>query len=1008
MGFFKFVPVVISLLLLYFTLGSSSKKRLCHDNERSALLHLNIYYCHSFSNNFGSWDANTDCCLWDGVKCNKETGHVIELDLSRCLSGSFNSSSSLFQLVHLEWLNLSYNDFDSSEIPSEILNLSRLSYLNLSSSSFGGQIPSEILELSSLTVLDLSNNNLKLEKPSLGNLSEKLTNLKTLDLSDAEIGSFIPHNLGNLNSLTFLSLSANSLQGNIPSSLGNLTKLIYLDFSNNNLSGELPTFIGNFGSLKELYLSNSGFSAELPNSIGNISSLQILDLSNSNLLGELPMTIGNLGSLKDLDLSTNRFFGKLPNSIGNLSSLKTLTLFSNGFFSELPTSIGNLGSLEYLDLTFCNFSGNIPLSFGNLTQLQILYLDHNGFSGELPSSIANLKSLEELIIFHCNFSGQIPSSLGNLTRLILLDLSSNNFSGTLVLDTFLLKLQNLRSLILSSNNLSLLTKSTNIIGDLSFLGLSSCNLTEFPNFLQNQNYLIVLDLSSNKIAGQIPGWFLDTGFESLMHLNLSHNLLTGFDRHPVILPWTWLSSLDLSFNKLEGSLPRPKEKMISHYIVANNSMTGELPSWICNLYCLLVLDLSYNNLNGVLPQCSRNYKRRLPPQCSRNYKCRLSPQCSRKFGGSLLVLNLRSNNFSGRVPKRFMHGPTLRMIDLNDNLLQGRIPRSLVNCRDLEFLDLGKNQINDTFPSWLGVLPNLNVLILQSNRFYGVIREPKSNCSFPQLHIIDLSHNRFIGKLPSKYFQCWKALTSVNESQLRYMQDELRIATGDFVGPFTVSNHPETQNIVGIYHYSLTMSSKGRMMVYEKIPYFLTGVILSSNRFDGEIPTSIANLRGLQNLNLSNNNLRGHIPSCLGNLTHLESLDLSNNKLSGKIPQQLVELTFLDSFNVSNNHLTGAIPQGTQFDTFDNSSFDGNWGLCGKPLPRKCENDSKIARNEDVIHDSDSPFAFDWKIVLIGYMGGLVAGVILGLNFSARIQDWFVGKFGRHTKAVRRNRRCRN
>ncbi|KAF5949777.1 hypothetical protein HYC85_011770 [Camellia sinensis] len=78
------------------------------------------------------------------------------------------------------------------------------------------------------------------------------------------------------------------------------------------------------------------------------------------------------------------------------------------------------------------------------------------------------------------------------------------------------------------------------------------------------------------------------------------------------------------------------------------------------------------------------------------------------------------------------------------------------------------------------------------------------------------------------------------------------------------------------------------------------------------------------------------IPSSLANLTELESLDLSRNQLSGEILPQLSQLTFLESLNVSHNHLTGPVPQGKEFDTFENNSYIGNSGLCGKPLLNLC------------------------------------------------------------------------
>ncbi|TXG49577.1 hypothetical protein EZV62_025452 [Acer yangbiense] len=258
MGFFIFLYLSFLLFLFHPT---SSRQPLCHDSERSALLRFK----ESFSiNKFASGDTSAysktalwnleedgDCCSWDGVECNEDTGYVIELDLgSSCLYGSINSTNTLFNLVHLHWLSLADNNFNHSKIPSEIKNLSNLSHLNLSWSVFSGQIPSEILELSKLESLDLSryswfdrNNELELQQPGLESLVQKLTNLRVLDLGGVNISSSLPHVLTDLSSLNFLSLANCQLKGIILSSFGNLKNLVHLDLSTNNLWGELPPSI---------------------------------------------------------------------------------------------------------------------------------------------------------------------------------------------------------------------------------------------------------------------------------------------------------------------------------------------------------------------------------------------------------------------------------------------------------------------------------------------------------------------------------------------------------------------------------------------------------------------------------------------------------------------------------------------------------------------------------------------------------------------------------------------
>jgi hypothetical protein len=59
---------------------------------------------------------------------------------------------------------------------------------------------------------------------------------------------------------------------------------------------------------------------------------------------------------------------------------------------------------------------------------------------------------------------------------------------------------------------------------------------------------------------------------------------------------------------------------------------------------------------------------------------------------------------------------------------------------------------------------------------------------------------------------------------------------------------------------------------------------LSLNNLKGTIPSSLASLTRLTNLNLSANNLKGTIPSSLASLTRLAILILDHNALTGLVP----------------------------------------------------------------------------------------------------------------------------
>ncbi|KAL3379268.1 hypothetical protein AABB24_000136 [Solanum stoloniferum] len=196
-----------------------------------------------------------------------------------------------------------------------------------------------------------------------------------------------------------------------------------------------------------------------------------------------------------------------------------------------------------------------------------------------------------------------------------------------------------------------------------------------------------------------------------------------------------------------------------------------------------------------------------------------------------------------------------------------------------------------------------------------------------------------------------------------------------------------------VYDYVMTITTKGQD--YDSVRILASNMIinLSKNRFEGHIPNIIGDLVGLHTLNLSHNVLEGHIPASLKNLFVLESLDLSSNKISGEIPQQLASLTFLEVLNLSHNHLVGCIPKGKQFDTFENSSYQGNDGLRGLPPSRDRGRDDRVPQVTIPVEldkeEEDSPM-ISWQAVLMGYGCGLVIGLsLIYIMLSTQYPTWF-------------------
>ncbi|PWA65939.1 leucine-rich repeat protein [Artemisia annua] len=252
---------------------------------------------------------------------------------------------------------------------------------------------------------------------------------------------------------------------------------------------------------------------------------------------------------------------------------------------------------------------------------------------------------------------------------------------------------------------------------------------------------------------------------------------------------------------------------------------------------------------------------------------------------------------------------------------------------------------------------------------------PKSLQAMPQLQSLDLSSNEIHGhiplwageiggQLPAKYFQNFEAMKTVVMSRESEYWD------------------------FGSDGYSSVFVVKGSDQVFHKLLIDFTIIDLSKNNFEREIPEIIGNLSSLKILNLSQNSLNGQIPGSLGKLSEIESLDLSWNQLTGEIPQSLAGIKGLEVLNLSQNHLMGHIPEGTQFNTFDESSFKGNLGLCGFPLTR-C-NEHTHRPQIDSQEDREEESGFTWEVVTLGYGCGTLLGLVMGyLMLSTRKVKWF-------------------
>ncbi|WCJ33961.1 Receptor-like protein EIX2 [Euphorbia peplus] len=499
--------------------------------------------------------------------------------------------------------------------------------------------------------------------------------------------------------------------------------------------------------------------------------------------------------------------------------------------------------------------------------------------------------------------GELKDSLVDLSYLTYLDLSFNDFYQ-MQIPEFLGSLSNLEYLNLSHAN---------------FKG-------SIPYHIGNISRLVSLDMSGNgySLKANDLNWlyglsslkFLDLGgvdlsssqnwldainmLPSLTELRLFACKLNNLPQSLPFVNFTSLKMLDLSFNNLKGEIPdwlfdigNSLEYLI---LKRNNLLYGSISEAFCSMTSLVKLDLSENNLVGPIPTClgrknqpgKDSYLRELNLSHN-NLNGTLSEVLP--YLSKLNVLDVSWNSFVGVVSEaHLLNFSYLRILDFSGNNLSLNVRSDWLPPFQLESIGLHSCQLGPVFPQWLRTQKNFSSIDMAGCRISDVV--PDWFWDLPsRIRLVNLSSNSLRGIIP--------------DISSKHKLSAIDCRSNKFSGPLPLLP-PHMSTVVlannsfsgSIFHLCDTIKENNSLKYLD----------LSQNLLSGQIPDCWTYGKDLIILNLASNNLSGKIPESLGNLVHLNTLRLDDNYLTGVIPSSLMNCTSLFVLDLGENMLSGAIP----------------------------------------------------------------------------------------------------
>ncbi|KAH7437081.1 hypothetical protein KP509_05G055400 [Ceratopteris richardii] len=244
-----------------------------------------------------------------------------------------------------------------------------------------------------------------------------------------------------------------------------------------------------------------------------------------------------------LSLATNTCNGLTDE--GEVIALKAIHRGIGDVFNRLRNWAGD-------DPCGLGWTGVFCTSIDGTDHVTELRMNNNSLNGSIPPELGSLGKVVHILLDNNKLTGELPAELSNISTLLVLQLDNNHFSGSI-------------------------PSSYSQFTQLRKLSLRNCNLTGAIPDLSAMSVLRYVDLSSNRLSGQLPS-------------DISQNMI----------------AIELSYNQLDGGIPDALYRLRDLQLLSlrNNLLDGSFNASILehnefvDSSSVLILDVQENNITA--------------------------------------------------------------------------------------------------------------------------------------------------------------------------------------------------------------------------------------------------------------------------------------------------------------------------------------------------------------------------------------------------------------------------